>query len=294
MRPPFTRQPDETPEEWMERQGWVEIPSPPRSLEWRVADAGRLAPMLRLPVFPCLEDPSNKAIDKAPACPHGFKDASADPRAIRELWRKHPGPLVGVPTGAATGFDVLDIDPAHGGDVFYEANRAKLPETRVHTTRSGGLHFFFRHLQGLRNSVGKVAAGVDVRADGGYIIWWPLEGFKARGDPTNLPATLAEWPLWILPRFIQLPPPPVYRRSPDSGPPPATAIAGLVRSAATAAEGRRNSILFWAACRMRERMARGDIDGAHGRALLLDAAADAGLPHQEAARTIDGAMRGSP
>ena len=31
------------------------------------------------------------------------------------LWRRTPGPLVGVPTGAASGFDVLDIDIKTGG-----------------------------------------------------------------------------------------------------------------------------------------------------------------------------------
>jgi hypothetical protein len=35
------------------------------------------------------------------------------------------------------------------------------------------LHFFFQHAPGLRCSRGLIAPGVDVRADGGYVIWWP-------------------------------------------------------------------------------------------------------------------------
>lgn len=82
---------------------------------------------LGLPVFPCLAN-------KAPACAGGFKSATADPAAIRGVWRKSPGPLIGVPTGAVSGFDVLDIDPKSGGGEWFSHNRARLPETRVHRT----------------------------------------------------------------------------------------------------------------------------------------------------------------
>jgi SWIB/MDM2 domain-containing protein/bifunctional DNA primase/polymerase-like protein len=54
--------------------------------------------------FPCL-------INKRPATPHGFKQAQRDWGGLRELWRQYPAPLIGVATGAASDFDVLDIDP---------------------------------------------------------------------------------------------------------------------------------------------------------------------------------------
>ena len=57
-----------------------------------------------LPVFPC-------RVDKRPACPHGFKDAAISAQAIRELWQRWPGPLIGVPTGVPSGLFVLDVDP---------------------------------------------------------------------------------------------------------------------------------------------------------------------------------------
>jgi Bifunctional DNA primase/polymerase, N-terminal len=142
------------------------------------------------PVFPCLED-------KRPACPHGFKDASTDKAEIRNLWRRFPGPLVGHVTGEPSGIDVLDIDFRNGAGPWWEANKDRLMASAgsflgpYHgiRTRGGGLHFFFHHVPGLRCSQSKVAPGIDVKADGGYVVWW--------ADPyKGLP--LADWPDWLL------------------------------------------------------------------------------------------------
>src|SRR5262245_5971299 len=85
-------------------------------------------------------------------------------------------PLVGVPTGSVNGFDCLDVDP--GGMDWLDANRNRLPLTREHQTPRGR-HLLFKHSDGLRNSVGRVSAGVDIRGDGGFICWWPRQGFEA-------------------------------------------------------------------------------------------------------------------
>jgi hypothetical protein len=144
-------------------------------------------------VFPCLAT-------KAPACPHGFKDATTDPAEVHQLWRHWPGALVGVPTGAHNGFDVLDVDPRHGGDVWLAQHRASLPQTRIHETRSGGLHILFRHHEAVRNSAGKVAPGIDVRDEGGFIIWWPASSCRVLTDNP-----LAEWPDWLLALLLPAP-----------------------------------------------------------------------------------------
>ena len=83
------------------------------------------------PVFPV-------AASKRPTCPQGFKDAAIEPREIRRLWRDHPAPLIGVPTGEASGLFVLDIDsPRHiEAAEWLERCAPYLPETRQQTTRS--------------------------------------------------------------------------------------------------------------------------------------------------------------
>ena len=117
--------------------------------------------------FPCNPD-------KSPISRRGFHDA------IRGVeWRK--APLVGFPTGAVNGIDVLDIDGDAGRD-WYDANFDAIPATRAHSTRRG-MHLLFRHSPGLRCTVGKIAPGIDVRAEDGYVIWWPREGLPVEDAP---------------------------------------------------------------------------------------------------------------
>jgi bifunctional DNA primase/polymerase-like protein len=137
---------------------------------------------------------------KRPTCPNGFYDACQGD-ALDELYARHPGPLIGVPTGPASGLAVLDIDTAKGGDVWWSENKGKLPKTRLHDTRSGGIHGLFRHRDGLKCSTSKIAVGVDVRGESGYVAWWPAAGFSVVDHP------LADWPDWLLPPDPPSPPP---------------------------------------------------------------------------------------
>jgi hypothetical protein len=128
-----------------------------------------------LPVFPC-------DLEKHPLTAHGFKDARRDAN-----WKDWP--LVGFATGAPSGIDVLDIDP--DGLAWFDRNFDALPITRAHSTQRG-LHLLFKHAPGLRTSSNKIADGVDVRADGGYAVWWPASGLLFEDAP------IAEWPEWLL------------------------------------------------------------------------------------------------
>lgn len=228
---------------------------------------------------------------KRPACPHGFYDAVTDAAAIEELWRFYPGELIGVPTGII--FDVLDIDAKHKAARlwWHEHQRHmrrehELPRTLVHRTRSGGLHLLFQQHPAARCSAGRLAPGVDTRGVGGYIIWWPAAGYPVL---TNAP--LVPWPEWLLHEFA----PKVQPPKPTNGHVPLRGDAwlrGLARTVASAAEGQRNSILFWAACRARDAVDSGKGEEDFVVDVLLEAARHAGLPPLEAQRTIQSGMRG--
>jgi putative DNA primase/helicase len=147
--------------------------------------------LMGIPVFGC-------AVSKAPAIPRseggkGHLDATTDPAAIVRMFADPRAVLIGVPTGSVSGFDALDIDRDSGGLEWWDQHKSELPRTRVHHTRSGGLHYLFKHAEGIRSSAGQVARGVDVRGDGGYIIWYET--------PSDI-WTWADWPAWLLPAAL--------------------------------------------------------------------------------------------
>ena len=126
--------------------------------------------------------------DKAPLTRRGHLDATINHTPA--AWAG--AALIGVPTGAESGWDVLDIDPRQGGDIWLAANADRLPVTRVQRTRSGGRHYYFRARPGMRCSTGRVAPGVDIRGEGGFVIAWEASGF-----PVEQPGALADWPDWL-------------------------------------------------------------------------------------------------
>jgi hypothetical protein len=130
---------------------------------------------------------------KVPCCEGGYKAAVAEPQQIHDLFLRYRNAQIAVATGAVNGLDVVDVDPRHGGDKWFEANRGRLPVTRTHQTRSGGYHLLFRHADGLRCSDGRIGPGVDVKADGGGVVWWPAQFY-----PVLCEGPVAKWPEWLL------------------------------------------------------------------------------------------------
>ena len=185
------------------------------------------------------------------------------------------------PPGEAIGLDVLDLDfgrHQEARDWWWE-NRHRTPRTRVHRTRSGGLHLLFRHSALIHCTVGKIRLGVDTRGAGGYIIYWPAHGLPILSDGPP-----ALWPDWLLakfePKLKPQPRSPSVARVPDN-----RLLAKLVRMAAGAREGERNSLTFWCACRAGEMAASGLLNAGTAIAVIADAATRAGLPRAEAERT---------
>lgn len=242
----------------------------------------RAAMQLGYPAFPCLAS-------KAPACPTEFKDAALPEAGLATLWLRHPGELIGVPTGAASGLAVLDIDRSKNGGAWYAAHKLRLPATRIHRTRSGGLHLLFHHRVGLKCSTSQIAPGIDVRADGGYVIWWPAQGLEVRDAP------LAEWPEWLKPAE----PAPYLAVAQSKTPAPQDTgyglearLRGVARRVEHATEGERNSVTYWAACKAAELVSSGLLELGFASEVITLAAARAGLSVTEAKRTVASAFRG--
>ncbi len=134
------------------------------------------------PVFPCKPD-------KAPRTTHGFEDATTDQKRINMWWTRWPDALIGMPCGPATGVFVVDVDRL---EALGELPR-ELPETFTVRTPGGGLHFYFRHVEGLTNRRGAMPAGIDIRGEGGYVIVPPSAGYVIEHR-----APIAGAPDWLL------------------------------------------------------------------------------------------------
>jgi hypothetical protein len=118
-------------------------------------------------VFPC------RPRDKRPATRNGFKDGTVDKGRIVAGWTRAPLANVAIVTGVASGVIVLDVDPRNGGNeslAELERRYGELPETPTVRTGGGGHHYYFAALPGSHVKSRKVADGLDLKADGGYIL----------------------------------------------------------------------------------------------------------------------------
>lgn len=143
------------------------------------------------------------SVGKHPRTAHGLKDATTDEGVIHHWWGMWPDANVGVVTGAGAGLVVLDVDPRHGGDESLRVlgeQHGRLPQTATSRTGGGGHHLLFAHPGGrIRNKV-NLAAGLDIRADGGYIVAPPSlhasgQRYEWDEDPDD---SLSPPPQWLL------------------------------------------------------------------------------------------------
>ena len=155
-----------------------------------------------IPIFPA------RAESKRPHVTGWQDKATTDPAQLRRWWRKWPDAMPAIPTGSRSGVAVLDLDRKNGKDGFQTLRElghdpdALSPHTI--STLSGGGHHYFRHMEGLRSSADKIGRGVDVRAEGGFVIAPGAINGKGgygrlSGPLKRIFADLPEWPADLQP-----------------------------------------------------------------------------------------------
>ena len=117
---------------------------------------------------------------KTPLTKHGCKDATEDLEQVAKWWRENPSANIGIATGS--GLVVIDVDRLPNSDGVKKAlpnpwlepfseRLESLAADSVVESPTGGFHLYFKSDRGaFKNSAGDIAEGVDVRADGGYIV----------------------------------------------------------------------------------------------------------------------------
>jgi len=162
---------------------------------------------------------------KHPRTEHGLKDGSKDARLIEQWFARWPDANVGILTGQESGLVILDVDGEAGKESLkaLTACHGALPKTLcVRTGRTGGdgkrkgCHYYFRAPMGatIRNSTGILGKGLDIRADGGYVVAPPsLHPSGLLYEWLNAEQPLADLPGWIADELVKTEPAPEPARA---------------------------------------------------------------------------------
>jgi len=139
-------------------------------------------------VFPCVVG------GKAPATPHGHKDASADVAQIDKWWGEADYNLAYSPEDA--GQCVADIDGPEGA-ASWDALQLTYGDVTTCTIRtpSGGHHAYFTG--SLPATASKIGAKIDTRGRGSYVLVPPSHVNGREYEYVN-PAPMAPVPAWVV------------------------------------------------------------------------------------------------
>ena len=201
---------------------------------------------------------------------------------------------VGLRTGQVSRMVAIDADP---GAVLAPLN---LPDTvTVITGRPGARHLYFRHDGPLGNSAGKLAPHVDVKADGGQVVFpgsvHPETGAVYAWAQGHAPweIELAELPAHIVERLAARPKaahqkqaPPLRQGRTREQRYATMALRLELNQLYQATEGRRNDSLNKAAFSLGTLVGAGLLDRGDVDAALQAAAVAIGLPQRESAATV--------
>ena len=154
-----------------------------------------------------------KEKSKLPAVNDWPNVASIDPEQINDWFGNGSKYNVGLLTGQRSGIFALDVDPRNGGDdtlfSLIQDNGA-LPHTVEAQTGGGGTHIIFKHPgYTIHNSANKLGPGLDIKADGGYILVAPSihdkTGNQYEWELSSKPSQVdvSEAPSWLLKLLAQ-------------------------------------------------------------------------------------------
>lgn len=224
----------------------------------------------------------------------GWQKAPMPPLDAVEAWAREGN--VGLRTGAISGVVVIDDDTEDGVGVA----DLDLPATVTVDTGSGKRHYYFRRPDGgITNAPGNLPKGVDVRGDGGQVVFvgsiHPDTGEPYRWAPGLSPdeIELAELPQAVLDLIkvkrakVKKAPKQRTRKAAltvDEGAHEALTKAASV--VASASEGSRNKTLNAEAFRLGRWLNAGLLNRHEAEGVLATAAATSGLPDSEIRATL--------
>ncbi len=216
--------------------------------------------------------------------------ATIDPETVKAWWARWPLAMIGMSTGKPSGVVILDIDRKNGVDVLANLRTVGIDpysfSTVISITPSGGLHVFMRYNGPLKNSAGLLAAGVDIRGDGGYVVLPPSLPYITRDEYQWEGAAmgvfdLPECPtdLWALEDT---------KRGEKWARRALEAVAAIV---AGTMNGTRNTTLNNAALKLGRKVASAYLQAAEVEAALMEASQRSGLTQEDGPEAVRATIR---
>ena len=256
---------------------------------------------------------------KHPLVRNGVHEATTDATLIRTWWKQRRLANVAIATGSVSGIIVIDIDLGHPANTAFgspgeakaqsppdvwdslERLTPELPRTLTALTGGGGLHLLYTSDDAtLGNSAGALPGiegelpGVDLRANGGYIVAPPsVHRSGARYgwlDPDREPVPAPTWLKRAERPRIEIP-----RVAPASFAGDGTAygraaLKSALTSLRSAPVGQRNHTLNRCAFAMAQLIAGGELQEDTARSAIMLAAHQIGLTEHESMLTIASAF----
>jgi predicted P-loop ATPase len=231
--------------------------------------------------------------------PRGLYLATTDAEQVARWWRAIPDANIGIATG--NGLLVLDIDGETGAASLASLIDLYGPLPLTPTQKTGkGRHYLFRVETPIKNSASKIAAGIDTRGDGGYIVGGPSihpsgEPYAWDEDARPSRIDLAPCPQWILDKLA----PKISERAAVQQPAPtdadpatlskyaASALDAEFDRVSSAGKGTRNATLNTAAFSLGQLVGAGLLSEALVLSTLQTAAQNCGYLAEEGPQHVD-------
>lgn len=225
----------------------------------------------------------------------GWQDELTNDVAIIKQWRDEGYNIACAMGNGLIGIDLDEKDEKHAIDALAQLEQRieKLPYTYTTCTPTGGRHLYFSVPSdaSIKNSVSRIAEGIDIRSNGGYLLS-PGSTINGIEYTEYLAIPIAELPAtWV-----------DHLKAREYE--PATIMAGNIHPSyaqkameselnilGSACNGTRNDTLNTAAFNLGQFVGAGALDESFVKNELTVIAERIGLKHNEALKTIDSGMQ---
>jgi hypothetical protein len=187
---------------------------------------------------------------KHPLVRQGVLEATRALPQVDDWWARWPDANIGIATGPASNYYVIDLDGSDGIQSWYALTSEQMDNvtTLVSTTGSGGEHWWFEVADddALRNTCSKLGRGIDTRGKGGYVLAPPSRHVSGRSyewkEPREAATPLPSWLRGLLTPRRDTPQGEPHL-SGDSTPYGRAILRDALERVRAAPEGQRNSTL---------------------------------------------------